>query len=191
MSSEPKEKPKSTSKKKSSSDSSFSLEELSTLLETLKENEVSEFELSRDGEKIKLKRGAQQQQVVVQAAPQQVVAPAVAPIEAQPVVEAAPAADQESKLSLVKPEQAAPKSNLHEIKSPMVGTFYKRPSPDEDAFVEQGDTVKKGATLCIVEAMKLMNEIESDISGRIVEVCLEDGQMAEFGEVLFRIDPAG
>ncbi len=70
----------------------------------------------------------------------------------------------------------------------MVGTFYRRPAVDADPYVEVGDVVKKGDVLCIVEAMKLMNEIESDLAGRIVEVCLEDGKMAEYGEVLFRIE---
>ena len=72
----------------------------------------------------------------------------------------------------------------------MVGTFYTKPAPDADAYVSVGDVVKKGDTLCIIEAMKIMNEIESEKSGRIVEICLEDGQMAEYEEPLFKIEPA-
>ena len=73
----------------------------------------------------------------------------------------------------------------------MVGTFYRRPAIDAEPYVEVGDMVKKGDVLCIIEAMKLMNEIESDVSGKVVEILLEDGQMVEYGEVLFRVDPNG
>lgn len=79
---------------------------------------------------------------------------------------------------------------LKEITSPMVGTFYRRPAVDAEPYVSEGDVIKKGTVLCIVEAMKIMNEIESEFSGRIVEVCLEDGQMVEYGEVLFRVEPS-
>ncbi|MCB0323314.1 MAG: acetyl-CoA carboxylase biotin carboxyl carrier protein, partial [Bdellovibrionales bacterium] len=77
---------------------------------------------------------------------------------------------------------------LKEIVSPMVGTFYRRPAVDAEPYVEVGDSVKKGDILCIVEAMKLMNEIECEFTGVVKEVCLEDGQMVEYGEVLFRIE---
>jgi acetyl-CoA carboxylase biotin carboxyl carrier protein len=79
--------------------------------------------------------------------------------------------------------------NVFEARSPMVGTFYRKPAVDAAPYVEVGDIVKKGDALCIVEAMKLMNEIESEVNGRIVQVCLQDGQMVEYGEVLFRIEP--
>lgn len=77
-----------------------------------------------------------------------------------------------------------------EITSPIVGTFYKAPSPDANPYIGLGDVVKKGQTLCVVEAMKLMNEIESDLDGRIVEICVDDGAAVEFGEALFMIDPS-
>lgn len=76
------------------------------------------------------------------------------------------------------------------VRSPIVGTFYRSPSPNADAYSDVGDLVKKGQILCIVEAMKLMNEIESDVEGKIVEICVEDGAAVEYGEPLFRIDPA-
>jgi len=76
------------------------------------------------------------------------------------------------------------------IRSPIVGTFYKAASPDADPYVEIGDIVKKGQILCIVEAMKLMNEIESDVDGKIVEICVEDGTAVEYGKPLFRIEPS-
>ena len=90
----------------------------------------------------------------------------------------------------VAPEAVALTTPLNEVSSPMVGTFYRKPAVDAEPYVSVGDTVKKGQVLCIVEAMKLMNEIECECSGKVAEICLDDGQMVEFGEVLFRIEPA-
>ncbi len=86
----------------------------------------------------------------------------------------------------------APSSNrkLAEVTSPMVGTFYATPSPDADAYVHEGQNIKEGQTLCIIEAMKLMNEIEAEVTGRVVEICVKNGQPVEFGTVLFRIEPS-
>lgn len=83
--------------------------------------------------------------------------------------------------------KAAAKSQYHEIKSPFVGTFYASASPEEPAFVKVGDKVKKGQILCILEAMKIMNEIECDVNGEIVEICLENESLVEFGQVIFRV----
>ena len=80
-----------------------------------------------------------------------------------------------------------PKEEYKEIKSPMVGTFYSRPAPNKDSFVKVGDTVKKGQVVCIVEAMKLMNEIEAEFDGEVVEVCLNDGDSVEYGKTLFKL----
>ena len=85
---------------------------------------------------------------------------------------------------------AAAKSNLVEIKSPMVGTFYRSPNPDAPAYVEVGSKIVKGQTLCILEAMKLMNELEAEVEGVVREVCVENAEPVEYGQVLFRIDPA-
>jgi acetyl-CoA carboxylase biotin carboxyl carrier protein len=82
-----------------------------------------------------------------------------------------------------------PKSNLLEVKSPFVGTFYSSPSPETSSYVKKGDRVRKGQVLCIVEAMKIMNEIESEFSGEIVEICVENENYVEYGQVLFRIKP--
>ncbi|MBA3659584.1 MAG: acetyl-CoA carboxylase biotin carboxyl carrier protein, partial [Gemmatimonadales bacterium] len=87
------------------------------------------------------------------------------------------------------PAPAAPA--LKEIKSPMVGTFYKSPEPGADAYVKLGVRVTPGQTVCIIEAMKIMNEIEAEIAGTIREVCVEDSQPIEYGQVLFRVDPNG
>ena len=106
-----------------------------------------------------------------------VVAP-VAPVVSAPV-QAAPAAQAQAPSA---PAQAA------SITSPMVGTFYKSPSPDADAFVSVGQSIKTGDVVCIVEAMKMMNEIKSEISGKVVEICVEDGQPVEFGQVLMYVE---
>ena len=86
-------------------------------------------------------------------------------------------------------ETAAPASNLVEVESPMVGTFYRAPAPDADPYVQVGDRVSSGQTLCILEAMKLMNELEAEVSGTIKEVCVENAEPVEYGQVLFRVLP--
>ncbi len=114
-----------------------------------------------------------------------VVAP-VAPVVSAPV-QAAPAVQSQAPSA---PAQAAsePAKKGTPITSPMVGTFYKSPSPDADAFVSVGQSIKTGDVVCIVEAMKMMNEIKSEISGKVVEICVEDGQPVEFGQVLMYVE---
>lgn len=102
----------------------------------------------------------------------------------------APGANQEATVSLVPSASPASVSlNLIEVQSPMVGTFYRAPAPEAPPYVEVGDIVRPGQVLCIIEAMKIMNEIEAEISGRIREICVENAQAVEFGQVLFRIEP--
>jgi acetyl-CoA carboxylase biotin carboxyl carrier protein len=81
-------------------------------------------------------------------------------------------------------------ANIHEVKSPIVGTFYRAPAPDADMYIQVGQMVQAGTVLCIVEAMKLMNEIESDTDGRIVKICVENGQPVEYNQTLFHIEKA-
>ena len=191
----------------------FTIKELGTILEMLEKHDVREFKLERGEEKISLRRGRPLERRVrtlhpmpqiVPSAPQfpsnviPLVNPTVNPT-ATPVP--APASQTSFATSGVGREASAqtmqtaaavetvPKKALKEVTSPMVGTFYRRPAVDAEPYVGVGDSVKKGDVLCIVEAMKLMNEIESDTAGRIAEICLEDGQMVEYGEVLFRIEP--
>lgn len=104
----------------------------------------------------------------------------------QPLISApsAPVSEQTAKTLDIKPEA---KENLHEIKSPIVGTFYRAPAPDADSYINIGDTVSPGSVLCIVEAMKLMNEIESDVSGKIVKILVENGKPVEYNQPLFLI----
>ena len=116
----------------------------------------------------------------------------VAPVMAMPVPtqlpQAAPAAEAEHRETAPRPA-AAP--HLKEIRSPMVGTFYKAPEPGAEAYIKVGNRVSPGQTVCIIEAMKIMNEIEAEISGVVREIAVEDGQPVEFGQVLFRVDPNG
>ena len=90
-------------------------------------------------------------------------------------------------IQTTQPVQEEPKEEYKEIKSPMVGTFYSKPSPDKEAFIKVGDKVKKGQVVCIIEAMKLMNEIEAEFDGEVVEVCLNDGDAVEYGKTLFKL----
>jgi acetyl-CoA carboxylase biotin carboxyl carrier protein len=112
-------------------------------------------------------------------------AAAAAPV----VVAAAPAVDQEHREASPRPATTAPQ--LKEIRSPMVGTFYKAPEPGAEAYIKVGNRVTPGQTVCIIEAMKIMNEIEAEIAGAVREILVEDSQPVEFGQVLFRVDPNG
>src|SRR6476620_9692572 len=141
------------------------LRKLKKLIDLVEESGISELELTEDGEKVRISRNFTSNA----PAPQQyAVAPAAAPAAA-----AEPA--------------AAPVEEGHAVKSPMVGTFYRSPSPDAKAFVEVGDTVAVGDTLCIIEAMKLLNEIESDKAGVVKKILVDNGQAIEYGEPLFII----
>lgn len=115
------------------------------------------------------------------AVPQSMVA---APVAAAPVAAPAPAP---AAPAVPAAEEA---SNLIEIKSPMIGTFYRRPSPDKDVFCEVGDVLKPGDTVCVVEAMKLFNEIESEVSGKLVKILVDDNSPVEFDQPLFLVDPS-
>lgn len=146
------------------------LRKLKKLIDLVEESGISELELTEDGEKVRISRN------FTSAAPAQHYAPiqyAAAP-QAAPL--AAPAA-----------EASAPVEEGHAVKSPMVGTFYRSPSPDAKPFVEVGDTVAVGDTLCIIEAMKLLNEIESDKAGVVKKILVDNGQAIEYGEPLFII----
>lgn len=158
---------------------SLTLEDISTILKMLEDHDVRDFKFEREGEKLALKRGPQPGEGTL-ATVQQAISGA--PIQyqavtAQPIAQSAPVA------------APAAKDNHAEVASPMVGTFYSRPAADAEPYVQVGDVVKKGQVVCIIEAMKIMNEIESDVSGRVAQICLEDSQMVEYGEVLFRVEP--
>jgi acetyl-CoA carboxylase biotin carboxyl carrier protein len=159
--------------------------ELKELIEFLIEKDIAEFELERGDVKVRIKRGAE---TVVHSAPDARYfavhsAPPPAPeMGAKPAV--APVVDSPTKESAPQPE-----AGLHMVHSPIVGTFYECPSPGSPPFVKVGDTVEVGQVLCIVEAMKLMNEIEADVAGEIVTKLISNGQPIEYGQDLFSIRP--
>jgi acetyl-CoA carboxylase biotin carboxyl carrier protein len=151
------------------------LRKLKTLIDLVSESNISELEITETEGKVRIVKGGV-------AAPvqyvQTVAAPAPAPGAAPPAIAGAPAA--------APAEAAAPAG--HAIKSPMVGTFYRSSSPGAPAFVEVGSQVKEGDTVCIIEAMKILNEIEADKSGTITRILCENGQAVEFGQPLFVIE---
>jgi acetyl-CoA carboxylase biotin carboxyl carrier protein len=155
--------------------------ELKELIEFLIEKDIAEFELERGDVKVRIKRGGDPHL----AAPRETHFVHMAQAGAAP-----PAAEYAATPAAPPPAKAeAEDSGLHQVKSPIVGTFYESPSPGAPAFVKPGDTVQEGQVLCIIEAMKLMNEIEADASGEIVKRMVNNGQPVEYGQVLFLIRP--
>jgi acetyl-CoA carboxylase biotin carboxyl carrier protein len=161
--------------------------ELKELIDFLIEKDISEFELERGDVKVRIKRGAD--------APAPVIAHAM-PIAPMPMASGTQPASHSSApaapVPVPGPAGGAPVSaeeELHTVKSPIVGTFYEAPGPGALPFVKPGDQVAAGQVLCIIEAMKLMNEIESDASGEIVKVLVNNGQPVEYGQPLFAIRP--
>jgi len=146
------------------------LDEIKKLLELLKDTDITELQLERDGARITIKREKFIPAWEIQSSPKQFVFPEAR--EAKEIKEKAPQA----------PELAT-------ITSPIVGIFHRAPRPEAPPFVEVGGSVKKGQVLCIIEAMKLMNEIESDVDGTVAKILIEEGQPVEYGEPLFLIEP--
>jgi acetyl-CoA carboxylase biotin carboxyl carrier protein len=168
--------------------------ELKQLIEFLKENHIGEFDLERGDLKIRLKFAAETPPVNLSHLAQFAAAQQAAGFQPATVAHAHPAGApaQASSASVELAAAAAPvddEAGLHIVKSPIVGTFYESPSPGSPAFVKPGDTVEVGQVLCIVEAMKLMNEIESDAAGEIVKRFVTTGQPVEYGQKLFAVRP--
>lgn len=150
---------------------------IQSLLDMISESDLNEVAIEEGNLKIKVKKrseaSASREQVYYTQAPAAAQAPA--PAATQPASE--------------KPADSSAASNSQEIKSPIVGTFYAAPNPESPEFVKVGDTIKKGDVLCIVEAMKIMNEIESEVSGKVVKVLVSNAQPVEFDQPLFLIEP--
>jgi len=168
--------------------------ELKELIEFLVDKDISEFELERGDLKVRLKRGVQPTVapvVVASAAPafsQPVVhVPAAPPPIAMPQGSPAPAEAAVPSAGGGAAAEADSEAGLHIVRSPIVGTYYESPSPGAPAFIKPGDTVSVGQVLCIVEAMKLMNEIESDVAGEVVKVYASNSQPVEYGQKLFGV----
>ena len=157
--------------------------ELKELIEFLIEKDITEFELERGDVKVRIKRGA----------PEAAPAERIITVHPAPVVTAP--TSPHSAVSGSSPHSTPPareeraEEGLHMVKSPIVGTYYESPSPGSPPFVKVGDVIEEGQVLCIVEAMKLMNEIEADVSGEIVKMLVKNGQPIEYGQELFAIRP--
>ncbi|MDO7905167.1 acetyl-CoA carboxylase biotin carboxyl carrier protein [Paenibacillus sp. JX-17] len=154
----------------------FKLSEIKELIKLLDETSVHELEIENEGSRLTIRKPGKTEVVSVQA------------IQPAPAAIAAPAAYPASVPSAEPVPQAEP-SNLHKILSPMVGTFYSASSPDNPPFVKVGSKVGEKTTVCIIEAMKLMNELEAEVKGEIVEVLAENGQLVEYGQPLFLVKP--
>jgi len=148
----------------------MNLKEIREMINLMNENDLSEIEVEREGTKIKIRRGNGEPFDTGRKAP------------AEYRVETQVANPEGKDTAKINPHQK-------EIKSPMVGTFYRAPSPEASAFVESGQVVEVGQVVCIVEAMKLMNEIKSEVKGKIVNIPVENAQPVEFGQTLFTIEP--
>lgn len=156
------------------------IKDIRTLIKIVTQSDITEFEMESGGEKLIIRRGQTASAAAVAVAPSVAVAAPATPAVpvAPPVAESAETASE-----------ASADDGYETIVSPIVGTFYRAPSPDSDSYVELGNVVEKGQTLCIVEAMKLMNEIEADYKCRIVKVLKENAQPVEFGDPLFLVEP--
>ena len=151
-------------------------EQLHRLLEALGESDIQEFRLEGDDFRLEIRRNLPAQ-------------PVMAPVMPAPVA-AAPAPVAPPEPALAPPASTATRSDLLEVTAPMVGTFYRAPAPGEPPFIEVGNRIEVGQTVCILEAMKLMNELEAEVSGEVVEILVDNGTPVEFGQVLMRVRPA-
>ena len=158
----------------------MNLKEIRELIDLLKGTDVTELELEKAGTKVRIKVGPQVQERPVVVEHVAVGAPGAPALQAPQ----APAAEPPA-----APQAEEPQKNIIVVTSPIVGTFYRSPTPDSQVYVEAGDVVKTGQVLCIIEAMKLMNEIEAEVSGKVVAILVENAQPVEYGEPLFHIEP--
>jgi len=152
---------------------------LKKITKILTDSGVDEIEIEEEGLKVRISRHSQNNSVHVIPSSQGM----------QPMQTQAQQIPTAVRVDQPAPPAASAESKYHEVKSPIVGTFYRAPAPDADSYVEIGQTIQKGTVLCIIEAMKLMNEIESDVSGKLVKILVENLQPVEYGQVLFLIEP--
>lgn len=158
----------------------MNLEEIKDLIKLVSKSGLGKVEIEREGFRISIK-GSQSEPVMYQAAPMVAAPVAAAPAAAPASAPAAPASSENN---------SADDNKYITIKSPMIGTFYRTPGPDKDAFVNVGDSIQKGDKVCIIEAMKTFNEIESEISGKIVKVLVDNASPVDYDQPLFLVDPA-
>ncbi|MGG6295317.1 acetyl-CoA carboxylase biotin carboxyl carrier protein [Leptolyngbya sp. AN02str] len=162
----------------------LNLDELRELLSAVSQADISEITLKSGDFELTVRKGPKPGEYVLpqQTSVVEMPAPAIAALPA-------PTAPAPAAPALSAPPPSSANDKLVEITSPMVGTFYRAPAPDEPPFVDVGDRVRSGQTVCIIEAMKLMNEIEAEVNGEIVELLVQNGQPVEFGQVLMRVNP--
>ncbi len=160
---------------------------LESLIEAIDRSSLDSIEIERGGTRIRLAKTPSVAVNGVAPAPAANV-PTVQPAPPLPVP--GPAAGAESPAETAPEEQVQPQGNLIDVTCPMVGTFFRSPAPDAPPYVEVGSKVAKDDTLCIIEAMKLMNELESEVAGTIAEVCVQNADPVEYGQVLFRLTPS-
>ena len=158
--------------------------QIQELIKMINKSNIGEVSIAEKGFKLTIKQKEEPVQQII-----------TAPISAQPVAAAAPAPAAPVPAAAAAPEKPArpaepPVSNIVTIKSPMIGTFYRSPSPDKASFVNVGDEIEPGTVVCIIEAMKLFNEIESEVKGKIVKVLIEDASPVEYDQPLFQVEPA-
>jgi acetyl-CoA carboxylase biotin carboxyl carrier protein len=165
------------------------IKEIQELIKFVAKSGATEVNLEIDNVKISIKspakKGALPETTIIQQIPVAQSAPAVMPVAA-----AAPSAETQAENPHAEVKKNSDEDKYITIKSPMIGTFYRKPSPDKDTFVNIGDTIKPGDVLCVVEAMKLFNEIESEVSGKIVKVLVDDSSPVEYDQPLFLVDPS-
>ncbi|WP_010521389.1 acetyl-CoA carboxylase biotin carboxyl carrier protein [Aquimarina agarivorans] len=162
------------------------LKEIQNLIKFVAKSGASEVKLEMDDVKITIRTGSDDKETTII---QQM--PSAAPAVPQPVAPvAAPTQDVVTPAAAGTPSAADEDSKYITVKSPIIGTFYRKPSPDKPNFIEVGDTINEGDVLCVIEAMKLFNEIESEVSGKIVKVLVDDSSPVEFDQPLFLVDPS-
>ncbi len=160
----------------------FKLSEIKELIKLVDQTSVHELEIENEGARLAIRKPGRTEVVNVQTAPAtHTYIPAAPALTAVPAAAAAPEAQAKA--------EAADTSHLHRITSPMVGTFYRAPSPDAAAFINVGDRVTEKTVVCILEAMKLMNPLEAEVNGEIVDILVENGQLVEYGTPLFLVKP--
>lgn len=158
------------------------LEDIRELIQLVDESNFEEVEIEHEGTKVVLKKVADR---AAPALPAVSLPPVTQAVASQPAPSVEPVPQQASKTETTTPVEEDP--TLHKIVAPMVGTFYRAPSPDADPYVKEGDQVDESTVVCIVEAMKLMNEIEAEVKGTITKVLVENGQLVEYGQPLFLV----
>ncbi|NOX35979.1 MAG: acetyl-CoA carboxylase biotin carboxyl carrier protein [Calditrichaeota bacterium] len=163
----------------------MNIQEIRQLIRIVEKSDIDELEIVEEGRKIRISKNHPATQVVAPGNGTTAAYLAPAPSATPPAPAAEPAAPAKE---ISKEEPATDSDKYYEVRSPMVGTFYRAPAPDAAPYVEVGDTVSPGQTLCIIEAMKLMNEIQSEVSGKIAKILVENAQPVEYNQLLFLIE---